>query len=165
MKVESNIPGFLLNQMIPKLEKYCAFQERCISEVKTKLSRINVPQEYWEPLLNHLKQNGFVNEERFAELFVRSKIRQKGWGPVKIRTELRKKGIEDNLIERYLSAFQTEDQDELLLGWLMKKLKTIKNDEPLKQREKLIRFGISKGFEIGKVFQVVNKIVNTQPED
>jgi len=163
--VESNIPGFLLNQMMPKLEKYCAFQERCISEVKTKLSRMNVPQEYWEPLLNHLKQNGFVNEERFAELFVRSKIRQKGWGPLKIRMELRKKSIPEDLIDRFLSEFQVEDQDELLLGWLRKKMKTIQNDEPLKQREKLVRFGISKGFETGKVFQAVNKLIKAQPED
>ena len=154
-----------MNQMMPKLEKYCAFQERCITEVKTKLSRMNVPQEYWEPLLNHLKQNGFVNEERFAELFVRSKIRQKGWGPVKIKMELRKKSIADELIDRYLSEFQTEDQDELLIGWLRKKLKTIQKDEPLKQREKLIRFGISKGFETGKVFQAVNKLIKAQPED
>lgn len=151
--------------MIPKLEKYCAFQERCVSEVKLKLARMNVPHKYWEPLLLHLVENGFVNEERFTELFVRSKIRQKGWGPVKIRLELRKKHITDTLIDKYLSDFQTEDQNELLLGWLRKKLKTITKEEPLKQREKLIRFGISKGFETGKVFDVVNKIMKAQPED
>ncbi|HPE99270.1 MAG TPA: regulatory protein RecX [Bacteroidales bacterium] len=163
--MESNIPGFLMNQIIPKLEKYCAFQERCISEVKLKLSRMNVSREYWDSLLNYLIQNGFVNEERFAELFVRSKIRQKGWGPVKIKMELRKKSIPDLLIDRYISAFQVSDQEELLMGWLQKKLKTIEKDEPLKLREKLIRFGISKGFETGKVFQAVNKLIKAQPED
>lgn len=106
-----------------------------------------------------------MNEERFTELFVRSKIRQKGWGPVKIRMELRKKSIPDELADRFLSEFQTKDQDELLLGWLRKKLKTIQKDEPLKQREKLVRFGISKGFETGKVFQAVSKIIKAQPED
>ncbi|HBG70331.1 MAG: hypothetical protein A2W93_15925 [Bacteroidetes bacterium GWF2_43_63] len=163
--MESNIPGFLINQMMPKLEKYCAFQERCVSEVKTKLTRLNVPREYWESLLTHLQENGFVNEERFTELFVRSKIRQKGWGPVKIRMELRKKSIADSMIDNYLSDFQPEDQNELLLSWLRKKLKTLTKDEPLKQREKLVRFGISKGFETGKVFDAVNKIIKAQPED
>lgn len=151
--------------MMPKLEKYCAFQERCVSEVKTKLTRLNVPREYWESLLTHLQENGFVNEERFTELFVRSKIRQKGWGPVKIRMELRKKSIADGMIDNYLSDFQPEDQNELLLSWLRKKLKTLTKDEPLKQREKLVRFGISKGFETGKVFDAVNKIIKAQPED
>jgi len=151
--------------MMPKLEKYCAFQERCVSEVKTKLTRLNVPREYWESLLTHLQENGFVNEERFTELFVRSKIRQKGWGPVKIRMELRKKSIADSMIDNYLSDFQPEDQNELLLSWLRKKLKTLTKDEPLKQREKLVRFGISKGFETGKVFDAVNKIIKAQPED
>jgi len=150
---------------MPRLEKYCAFQERCVSDVKMKLSKLGVPQEFWTPLLERLQESGFLNEERFTELFVRSKVRQKGWGPVKIKLELRRKNIDDDLISKYLSEFRTDDQDDLLDNWLRKKLNSVKNDEPAKQREKLIRFGISKGFESGKVFAAVNKIIKARSDD
>jgi len=163
--VEGNTQGFLIDQLMPKLEKYCAFQERCVFDVKAKLTKMNVEREHWNALLERLEQDGFLNEERYTELFIRSKVRQKGWGPVKIRMELRRKNIDASLIEKYASLFQAEDQEELLNKWLSKKYKTITGDEPAKQREKLIRFGISKGFGTGMVFAAVNKIIKAQPDD
>lgn len=163
--MENNTSGFLMEQYRKKLEKFCAFQERCISEIKIKLEKIKVPHEFWEPLISYLVDNNFVNEERFTEIYVRSKINQKGWGPLKIKMELRKKQVNDSLINKYLLEFQNNDREELLNFWLQKKLKSIKNDNRQNIREKLIRFGISKGFETDKVVEAVNKIIKAQPED
>ena len=79
--------------------------------------------------------------------------------------ELRKKQVNDSLINKYLLEFQNNDREELLNFWLQKKLKSIKNDNRQNIREKLIRFGISKGFETDKVVEAVNKIIKAQPED
>lgn len=157
--MEANIPAFLLGQILPKMEKFCAFQERCEFDVKMKLMRLNVEKSYWDSIIEHLQQNNFLNEERFAELFVRSKIRQKGWGPVKIRMELLQKHISSVLIEQYLSTFESGNQQVLLHDWLMKKYAGVQKDEVQKQREKLIRFGISKGFESGMVYAETDKII------
>jgi len=157
--VEANIPAFLLGQILPKMEKFCAFQERCVYDVKMKLMRMNVEKSQWDSVIKYLQENNFLNEERFAELFVRSKIRQKGWGPVKIKMELLQKQISPALIEQYLSAFECDNQQTLLHDWLMKKYASVQNEEVQKQREKLIRFGISKGFESGMVFSETDKII------
>jgi len=157
--VEANIPAFLLGQILPKMEKFCAFQERCVYDVKMKLMRMNVEKSQWDSIIKYLQENNFLNEERFTELFVRSKIRQKGWGPVKIKMELMQKHISPSLIEQYLSGFETDNQQTLLHDWLMKKYASVQKEEVQKQREKLIRFGISKGFESSMVFTETDKII------
>ena len=163
--MDASKSSFLAEQLLPKLEKYCAFQERCISEVKTKLHQLGAPGDVCDVVLARLTQRGFLNEERFTEIFIRSKMRQKGWGPVKIKMELRRKRIPEDLIARYSVMFQQEEQQEALRNWIVKKRKTLKDSDGALLRQKLIRFGLSKGFETGDVIRQVNEILNLPPEE
>ena len=66
------------------IQRYCAFQERCQSEVEERLRSMGVLPEAQAELVADLMANGFLNEERFARAFARGKFRIKGWGPRKI---------------------------------------------------------------------------------
>lgn len=163
--MENKTNEFIFQQILPKLEKYCAFQERCIYDAKQKLIRLGVDRQYWDTIIERLLTSNFINEERFVELFIRSKINQRSWGPVKITLELKKRGIGPALIEQFGYLLNAENQTDFLESLLKKKLKSIPNDDIRKQREKLIRFGISKGYNMSMVFPTVDKILKSTGDE
>lgn len=83
-----------------------AGREHSISELKAKLLKKEVSVERLEIILEELISDGFLNEQRFTENFIRTRI-EKGQGPLKIRHELRMRGIANDLIDEHLDeSFQ-----------------------------------------------------------
>lgn len=76
-----------------KIERFCAYQERCQEEVRQKLASLLVRGREAEALIADLIANGFLNEERFARTFARGKFRMKHWGRGKIEAALRSKKV------------------------------------------------------------------------
>jgi len=83
------------NQLIKKIENYCAYQERCHFEVKQKLSSLGVFGNKAEELIGVLIERGFINETRFAKAFVRGKFRIKKWGKYRLIRELKTRKISE----------------------------------------------------------------------
>lgn len=82
-----------------KAARYCAYQERCRSEVRTKLRQSGASPQSIETILTRLEQEHYLDEERYARTYVRGKFRINGWGRLKIRNGLRAKQIDNKLIE------------------------------------------------------------------
>ena len=55
-----------------------------------------------EPVLLQLKEQGLQSDERFAQMLVRSRAR-KGLGPLRIRSELKQKGVAGLLIDAVMA--------------------------------------------------------------
>ncbi|MEM6541035.1 MAG: hypothetical protein AAF634_07715 [Bacteroidota bacterium] len=72
--------SFTLNEAIKRMERYCAYQERCHKEVRDKLQQMRMIPEAVDHILAHLIQNDFLNEQRFANSFVNGKFSIKKWG-------------------------------------------------------------------------------------
>ena len=87
------------DQVLDKMAKYCAYQERSVKDVAEKLKTFDISPKDKEEILHYLIDNRFVNDERFAKSFVRGKINQSGWGLNKIRYHLMQKGIAKEIIE------------------------------------------------------------------
>ena len=81
------------SKVLNQLARYCAYQERCISEIKQKMKDLLVDESDYANYLTWLSENNYLNEARFVELYVRSKFNQKHWGRNKIMFELKKRGI------------------------------------------------------------------------
>lgn len=85
-------------QVYQKLKHYCAWQERCQSEVKAKALSLGVNRETAGHFADRLAEEGCLNEERFAIQFAGGRFRMKQWGKTKIRAELKKKRVSENCI-------------------------------------------------------------------
>ncbi|MCU7796974.1 MAG: recombination regulator RecX [Candidatus Thiodiazotropha sp. (ex Semelilucina semeliformis)] len=84
-----------------------AAREHSRRELRRKLAKRQVEPELLEQVLDRLQQTGLQSDERFTESFIESRVR-KGQGPVRIRSELRERGIGAALIERYLEIYEDE---------------------------------------------------------
>ena len=82
-------------QAFQKLKHYCGYQGRCHKEVKEKAYSLGLRKSDVEELTSRLIEEDFLNEERFAKLFVGGKFRIKQWGRVKIKHELKQKGVSE----------------------------------------------------------------------
>ena len=132
-----------------KILKYCAFQERSCREVCRKLAELKVPRQEAEQILEELKEQNYVNDERFAECFVRGKMNNNRWGRVKIRVELLKRGVDDAIISEKL---QMMDED-LYIQNLQYLAARWQQENPSKGRDYMTRFLMSKGYTFDEIRQ------------
>jgi regulatory protein len=143
---------------LDKMAKYCAYQERCVKDVRDKLKTLDLPQEEKDKILDYLLDNRFVNDERFAKSFVRGKVNQSGWGLNKIRFHLMQKGIAKETIDEALGQTDEEVYRQKLIDILKVKSKTVKAETDFEKKRKLAAYAIQKGFEGTLVWEVVKDL-------
>ncbi|MCB0804765.1 MAG: RecX family transcriptional regulator [Bacteroidales bacterium] len=149
----SEIPAWALN----KMKNYCAFQERCISDVRQKLSTFHLSDSLNEMIIQQLLKENFLNEERFAKVFAGGKFRINKWGKNKIFYALQSKGIPDLFIQEGLNEIDPDDYREVLVKLIVAKEGSLTESDLLKKKQKLATFAITKGFEQSLVWDVLNK--------
>lgn len=145
------------DQVLDKMAKYCAYQERCVKDVTDKLKTYDIPLEAKKEILDYLLDNRFVNDERFAKSFVRGKINQSGWGLNKIRFHLMQKGIAKEIIDESLGQTDEEIYRQKLIDILKVKSKTVKAETDFERKRKLAAYAMQKGFEGSLVWEVLKE--------
>lgn len=146
------------DQVLDKMAKYCAYQERCVKDVRDKLKTFEIPEEEKTKILDYLIDNRFVNDERFAKAFVRGKVNQNGWGLNKIRFHLMQKGIDKEIIAEALGQTDEEVYRQRLIDILKTKSKTVKAANDYEKKRKLAAYAMQKGFEGSLVWSVVKDL-------
>ena len=78
-----------------------AMREHSQTELQRKLIQKGFKAQAVAQALEELIAQNLLSDERFTESFVMSR-RERGTGPVKIQAELQQRGIDNELISRYL---------------------------------------------------------------
>ena len=146
------------DQVLDKMAKYCAYQERCVKEVCDKLRTFDIAEEEKTKILDYLLDNRFVNDERYAKAFVRGKVNQSGWGVNKIRFHLIQKGIDKDIIDEALGQTDEEAYRQRLIDILKTKAKTVKADSDFEKKRKLAAYAMQKGFEGSLVWETLKDL-------
>jgi regulatory protein len=144
--------------IIKKLEHYCAYQERCTCEILAKLKFWKVNENHFGPIISKLKENNFLDDERYARAYARGQFRQNKWGKKKIFFELNHKAIPDAIIQAGLHEIGDEEYRQVLKDLILKKNSEIKNKKHLNIRWKIINFVQSKGFELDLILDIIKEL-------
>ncbi|MGI9326964.1 MAG: regulatory protein RecX [Pseudomonadales bacterium] len=127
-------------------------------ELRSKLER-NHDLNVVEAVLEELTQEHLLSDERFAEVFVRSRI-GRGQGPLRIRQDLRQKGVEEELIDACLT-FDADHWRELASQVLSKRSdlqRVMREQDPelrYRGQAKVGRFLASRGFPSDIIHQLL----------
>lgn len=140
-------------EALAKLMKYCAYQERCHDEVRTKLLELGVYGNDLEEVISKLIQADFLNEERFAKAFAGGKFRQNQWGRVKIKLELKQRHISEYCIAEAMNEINNAEYQLLIEKLISKKMGDGKETNPIRRNMKVAQYLIGKGFEPELVWQ------------
>ncbi len=147
---------FTPDEILLKMENFCAYRERCPKEVRSKLQEFGADRDIAREIFKSLQADKFFDEERFAMAFAGGKFRNNQWGKVRIRLELRMRDIAPDILEQALDAIDMEDYEAVLIKLLQKKLAQYADDE--KARAKTAAYLIRTGYEPDLVFKNLNQI-------
>ena len=139
-----------------KAARYCCAEERCRSQVMEKFRQWDVPQEMTAGLLIGLENCDFLNEDRYAEIFVRSKVRQNNWGRYKIIHALKTANVKPDSIKHGMSLLDEQTYLGALQNVIRKAQKLIHEDDVSLKQKKIIQHAVSKGFEMDLIFHALN---------
>jgi len=138
-------------EVLSKLIRYCNYQARSEQEVFFKANELTSDDDIVLKLTDFLKQEKYIDDVKFAEVFVKGKMNQKRWGKYKIKEGLRQKGVSPRTIEHTLSAIDQQQYLENLQTLVEKRTKKLKLDR--EEKTKVYRYLLSKGYESGLILE------------
>ncbi|MBL7700974.1 MAG: RecX family transcriptional regulator [Ferruginibacter sp.] len=145
-------------EALQKAKQYCAYQERCHSEVKDRLYGLGMNKKEADELLSELISENYLNEERFAIQFAGGKFRIKQWGRVKIKYALKQKQVSEYCIKKALKAIDEKDYIKTAEKLFEQKLKTLRSEKNIFTKKRKLQYHlVQKGFETA----LANKFLNT----
>ena len=147
---------FSKEEALQKAKQYCAYQERCHSEVKEKLYSFGINKNEVDELLSELIGENYVNEERFAILYAGGKFRIKQWGRIKIKYALKQKQVSEYCIKKALAVIDENNYNKTLAKLFEQKLKTLKAEKNIFiKKRKLQDYLLQKGFETDLIRRLI----------
>lgn len=151
-KKHLEIPEWVLS----KMQQYCAFQERSMFDVKTKLKTFHLQEDVYEKIIIKLKKENFLNEERFAKAFANGKLRINKWGRSKIYAAMQQKRVPELFILEGINSIDEDEYISVLKNVIQKKTEELNETDTFKRNKKLAKFAASKGFESNVIWNVLN---------
>ncbi|GAB2550908.1 regulatory protein RecX [Spirosoma aerophilum] len=146
-----------VKEALRKAAMFCAYQERTQQEVRDRLKDWGIFGDDAEEVIAELIQQNYLNEERFAKSFAGGKFRVKGWGKRKIKQHLQQRGISGYNLDQAMKEIAPDDYRGTLADLLAKKRQTLRDDNPLVIKQKLVRYALSKGYESELIFTVLGE--------
>ena len=145
-------------QALSRLSRLCSRSEKSVFDLRKKLSDWNFSLQEAETIIKKLQAAGFVDDRRYAKAFVHDKSTLARWGRLKIYNALKNKQIEPSIINETLAAL-----DNLLIKENLAHLLTIKKKNMttlpfIKQKAKLLRFALSRGYNYEEAREAIDAI-------
>lgn len=114
--------------------------------MREKMRRWGVNSRDADKIIQALRKDKFIDDERFARAYSLDKLRYNHWGKYKIRFMLRSLHLPDEAIEYGLSEIDEEEYEKIKKQVIRTKSEEIANEDEYIKRTKIRRFLYSRGF-------------------
>ncbi|SVB96637.1 uncharacterized protein METZ01_LOCUS249491, partial [marine metagenome] len=105
--------------------RYLVYRDRSRNEIIRYLNGKKFSADAVDETLTFLESNDYINDDRFAMQFGRSRIVNKKIGRLRLGLELGNKGLERKIIEETLNSLYEEyDEKKIAMSCAKKKLAT-----------------------------------------
>ena len=145
------------------LAALCAQAEHCQWERLEKMRRWEVPEEAQARVMQRLVKERYVDDERYAQAFVKDKIRYNKWGRRKVDQALWQKHIDEDIRKHVLDEVDDDEYLGVLRPLLKQKRKSTKANSDYELNQKLMRFAMGRGFTFDIIRQCID--VEEEPEE
>ena len=146
-------------EALQSLMRLCARGERSTGDAMRLMRTWGVPEGERQAVVDRLVAQRFIDNSRYAELYVREKSRLSGWGARKIAMQLRTKGVEKEIIAEALATIDSDEQSDRLAEKLRRKMRTTKAQSDYEMRGKLLRYALGLGYDYDDASTALDKIM------
>lgn len=136
------------NEALLRLSAMCASAEHCSYEMTEKMRKWELPDDAAARVMERLVNDKYIDDERYSRFFVKDKLRYNKWGRRKIDQALFMKRIPEDIRQAVLSETTDEEYAGILRPLLKSKRKSTKAASEYEMNGKLIRFAMSRGFDM-----------------
>ena len=134
-----------------KLMKYVLFKKRTVQEVKRKCLELNYEDELTNEIIEYLIENGYLNDELYVMKYILNAIKLKKKSIQELKVDLLRRGIDDSLIDKYMTDEVHEYEENMAKELAMKKFKSC--NDILKVKKYLANKGYPR--------EVINKVIDS----
>lgn len=146
-------------EALQSLIRLCARGERSTGDAMRLMRTWGVPEGERQAVVDRLVAQRFIDNSRYAELYVREKSHLSGWGARKIAMQLRTKGVEKEVIAEALATIDRDEQGDRLVEKLRRKMRTTKAQSDYEMRGKLLRYALGLGYDYDDANTALDKIM------
>ncbi len=130
-------------------------------ELKQKLTQRGFAGEAVEQTIRTCERYGYLNDEETSRIYFRE-LRARGYGPKRIRRDMKKKGLEGASVEKRIARYVEGDDEKTVARRVCeKKMRTFNREtDRRKRREKIYRFLYGRGFSAPVIFALLEEMEN-----
>lgn len=137
-----------------KCVKYISVRLRSKKEIIDYLKKLNIDNT--ADVIDKLTKNNLINDEVFTKAFIKDKINFTSYGPYRIRQELNKYNIDNEIIDKYIKDID----EEILIGKIDKQInKMIKSNRKYSSnilKSKIYNNLYNNGFDKDMIINILN---------
>lgn len=135
--------------------KYIVFKSRTSFETKEKLIKSGYNEEIADKVVSDLIQSDYINDERYLKNFIENTKKNKKESKIMIKLKLKKKGINEEVTEKYL---ETSKYCEIpIIIKLLAKKKFLECDD-FEIQNKIKNYCLRKGFSMKDIIEAIKRL-------
>lgn len=152
----SNYDEILSEVLIPRAKKRAMHllekMDRTKADIRSKLRRNGYPDEAINAAIEYIESYNYLNDERYAYMYVRNYCNSRSRN--RIMQDLYRKGVDKDTINDAIESEYSVDEEELIKMYIIKRGYDVDNAS-MKDRDKMFRFLISKGFSLDEIQRLI----------
>lgn len=137
---------------------YIEIKMRTSKELKEYLEKKGFEKKYIDNVVEKLKSEGYLNEERYIEAYINDKLNLSSYGPFKIRRDLIDLNLDEYKIDEYLNRISYNEWKEKLNKIINKKLISLKNKSTYTIKNKLKTDLFNLGYQTELIDELLSSI-------
>ena len=146
-------------KMLLRMTRLCSMREYCRNDIRRKLA--SLPEADAEEVLETLCRENYLDDRRYARAFARDKSALQGWGNLKIKLALQRKGIDGADIDAALAEIDTEAAGARKEQLLRAKWNALRNEsDPSRKQARFFRYALGRGYgyeEIKRIYDYLRR--------
>ncbi len=142
---------------------YASYKPRTRFQVIKKLKEKGFSDKEIAPAMKFLREFDLLDDEKYAKNFISDFLARKPAGKARVRIELLKRGVGKDIIENALTEyFPDEYAYDMALAAIEKKMRTLINRPPDKQKSSVISFLQRQGFSWDIIRRATDEIFHDE---
>ena len=142
-----------------------AARPRTRTELRQALLRKEIEEDVADQVLSRLDEVGLVDDKAFAELWVHSRHTYQGLGRRALATELRRKGVPDEVAAEAVATVDADAEEERARQLVRKRLRSLGAADEAARVRKLVGMLARRGYSEGLAFRVVREELRAAGEE
>ena len=150
----------LIKETYAKMARLCSRSEQCSGDIRKKIVATGVNEDAADEMIQTLKEENYLNDERYVNAYTADKFKFNKWGKIKIRHNLRMKGLPEAVILNALDEIDEVKYKAVLIKTMKEKAKSVKKKKTrFEKMGPIIRFAQTRGFEPELIHRYMNEVL------